>query len=115
MKTITVKNKATMPELKQMAKNRFGNFVKAVVDIKKEVIVLDAEMHADQEQLLLEKNSQQKDLWGINLYPDIKNEDFIEFDSMINLRPSQNNRTRGIDDLKTRKTIIKIVNKLIKK
>lgn len=115
MKIINEKNKIGLSELKKMAKKMFGGLVKAVVDIKKEMMVVDAGMHADEEAVLLEKGSKQNDLWGINIYPENSEEDFIEFDSMINLRPSQGNRSRGIDDSKTRKRIIEIVNQLIKK
>jgi len=92
----------------------YGNLVKAVVDIEKEIMAVDADLHADEEHLLIENGSDQKDLWGINLYPDLTGGDFIEFDSMINLRPSQNNRTRGVDDPKVRKIIVGIVNKIVK-
>jgi len=113
MKTIT--NKITLQELKTIAKKSFGNLVKAVIDIKKEIMVIDAELHADQEALLLQNGSLQQDLWGINLYPFLKENDFIEFDSMINLRPNQGNLSRGIDNPKIQKRIIKIVNKLVQK
>lgn len=109
-----VKDKISLQELKKMAKAGFGNLVKAVVDIENEIMAVDGELHSDQEALLLEKGSKQKDLWGINLYPDNK-DDFIEYDSMINLRPSQNNLTRGVDDPKIRKKIINTVNNLIKR
>jgi hypothetical protein len=62
----------------------------------------------------LEQNSKQGNLWGINLYPEKMGEDFIEFDSMINIRPRQNNRSRGIEDKNVREKIIKIVEKLVK-
>jgi len=52
---------------------------------------------------------------GNKSYPDDKGEDFIEFDSMINLRPSWGNRSRGVDDIETQKKIIAIVNKLVQK
>lgn len=110
-----IKDKIALEELKPMAKKMFGDFVKAVVDIKKEIMVIDAPMHADQEAFLIENGSNQNDLWGINLHPDKVGDDFIEFDSMINLRPSQNNRSRGVDDPKIRLVITKIVNKLISK
>ncbi len=110
-----IKDKISLNELRQMAERRFGNLVKAVVDIKKEVIALDAELHADEEGLLLENGSEQKDLWGINLYPELTNEDFIEFDSMINLRPSCGNLSRDIGNPEIREKIIKIINKLVKK
>lgn len=96
-----------------MAGKLFGNLVKAVVDVEKEIMAVDAELHADEEQVLLEKGSEQKNLWGINIYPELKDENWIEFDSMINLRPSQENRSRGVDNEEIRKRIIKIVNKLV--
>ncbi len=92
-----------------MAERMFGNMVKAVVDIEKKIVAIDAEMHADLEQLLLESNSEQKNLWGINFYPEMTGEDFVEFDSMINVRPSQKNRSRGVDDPEIRKKIIEVV------
>jgi len=77
-------------------------------------MALDAELHADQEALLLEQGSAQENLWGINIYPDLPNEQRIEFDSMINLRPSFGNCSRGVDSPGIQKKIIEIVNKLIK-
>lgn len=94
----------------------FGNFIKAVVDIEKEIMAMDAELHADEEAELLKNGSKQENLWGINLYPESYGQDeFLEFDSMINVRPGQNNRTRSVDNPKIRKKIIKIVSNLVKK
>lgn len=101
-------------ELKQMAVGTFGNLVKAVVDVDREIIAVDAELHSDLEALLLENGSKHKSLWGINLYPEMQGNDFVEFDSMINMRPSQGNRSRGIENEETRKKIIVIVAKMIK-
>jgi hypothetical protein len=71
-------------------------------------------MHADEEQLLLENGSAQENLWGINLYPEkFPDNSWIVFDSMINLRPSYGNRTRGVDNPEIQKKIIAIVNKLV--
>lgn len=109
-----IKDKISMKELQKMAKNRFGDMVKAVVDVEKKIMAIDGELHSDEEALLLKNGSKQENLWGINLYPQ-NEKDFIEFDSMINLRPWQGNRTRGIDDSKIRKLIIQIVDNLINK
>jgi len=109
-----LKKPITREKLSQIAKRRFGNIVKAVVDIQKEVMVIDAELHADQEALMLEQGSSQEDLWGINLYPELKGEDFIEFDSMINLRPSAGYLTRSVADPRIRKSIVSVVRKWIK-
>ena len=96
-----------------MMPNYFGDMVKAVVDIKRKIIGVDAELHADIEQTLLEQGSLQYDLWGINLYPEMEGEDFIEFDSMINIRPGQGNRSRDVQDADTRQKIVETVNYLL--
>lgn len=90
-----------------------NEYAKAVVDIKKKIIAFDAGMHVDLENFLLEEGSEQKNLWGINLHKDLGEDDFIEFDSMINIRPSQNNRSRGVEDENIQKKIIEIVKSLI--
>jgi hypothetical protein len=111
-----IKNNISINELKKMTGKMFGNLVKAVVDAEKEIMAVDAELHSDEEALLLANGSEQRNLWGINLYPEfVGNDNFIEFDSMINLRPSQNNVTRGVDDENIQNKIIQIVNRLIKK
>jgi len=110
----SIKDHITTSELEQMAKNRFGNFVKAVVDIEKNIMVVDAELHADEEAILLENGSKQENLWGINIYPELTGEDLIEFDSMINLKPHQNNKTRSVEDPEIRTKITKIVADLLK-
>lgn len=109
-----INGEMTIKELQVMAEKMFGNFVKAVVDVNRGLMAVDAELHADEEAYLLENGSRQKDLWGINLYPELTGDDFIEFDSMINLRPSQGNLTRGVADKKIQQKIRQIVNKLIK-
>ncbi len=109
-----VKEQISLEELKKMSEKMFGNIVKAVVDIEKEIMVVDAGMHADQETLLLENGSNQNNLWGINLHPEEKDtEDWIEFDSMVNLRPSWGNKSRGVDDPKIQEIIKRIVNRLV--
>ncbi|MCK5466078.1 hypothetical protein KAI56_01085 [Candidatus Parcubacteria bacterium] len=110
-----VNDKISIEELKKIAQDSFGDLVKAVVDIEKKIMIVGGELHADEETLFIENGSQQKNLWGINIYPEIKDENWIEFDSMINLRPSQENRSRGVENPETRKIIIEIVEKLVSK
>lgn len=100
--------------LTEVAEKRFGDMVKAVVDIEKKIIAIGGELHADEEQVLLEQNSKQHNLWGINIYPEKTGDDFIEFDSMINIRPRQNNRSRGVEDKDIQGKIIDIVQSLVK-
>ena len=100
-------------DLKQMAARMFGDLVKAVVDVDRELLAVDAELHADLEAALIQDGSKQRSLWGINLYPEALADQFIEFDSMINMRPSQANRSRGVEDEALRKSIMAVVEKRI--
>lgn len=90
----------------------YGELVKAVVDICRSIMAIGGELHADEEKRLIEDGSRQEDLWGINLYPDECGEDWIEFDSMINIRPAQRNKSRSVEDETIRKEIVRIVSKL---
>ncbi len=111
-----VKDSISIQELKKMTEKMHGNLVKAVVDIEQQIMAVDGEMHADLEENLLENESQQEHLWGINIHPDkIPHESWIEFDSLINLRPSQGNRSRYVENSEIRKKVITIVEKLVKK
>jgi len=98
-----------------MAEARFGDLVKAVVDVRRGVMAVDADLHSDEEALLIEQGSTQGDLWGINLYPDLSTDEWIEFDSMINIRPSQGNRSRGVDDADVRGRILDVVTALVRR
>ncbi|HVU59285.1 MAG TPA: DUF5674 family protein [Candidatus Saccharimonadales bacterium] len=107
MKEIT---SIALDELKEMAAKTYGGLVKADVDVAKGIVLIDMELHADGEAQLLESGSKQSDLWGITLYPDkFGTDDFIEFDSMINLRPSQGNRSRDVEDEAVRAKIRRLV------
>ncbi|MBI3624478.1 hypothetical protein HY218_02475 [Candidatus Saccharibacteria bacterium] len=97
-----------------MAQKMYGNLVKAVVDLKKNSLVVDGEMHADEEHYLLENGSKQQNLWGINLYPGKFGSDaFVEFDSMINIRPRQQNMSRDIEDETIRKQVLAVIAKKV--
>lgn len=91
----------------------YSDFVKAVVDVSRRVMVVGGELHADDEAILLDEGSRQENLWGINLYPSEDDADWIEFDSMINIRPRQGNRSRGVDDRETRRLIREVVDSLV--
>lgn len=104
-----LKDPITLDELKKISAAMFGNMVKAVVDVDRKLIAIDAELHSDLEALLLENGSKQFNLWGINIYPDLSGDDFIEFDSMINVRPSRGNRSRSVEDERIRNMIVGLV------
>ncbi|OGZ40468.1 MAG: hypothetical protein A3B04_01520 [Candidatus Portnoybacteria bacterium RIFCSPLOWO2_02_FULL_39_11] len=110
-----IKHQITMNELREMSQKMYVILVKAVVDIEQEIMAVDGELHADLEILLSEQGSKRENTWGINLYPDIQGEDWVEFDSMINLKPHLGNRTRGVESQEIKDKIIKVVEKLVKK
>ena len=103
----------TRAELAALAENTFGDMIKCVADIKLGLLALDAELHADLERLLLENGSAGEDLWGFNLYPEEEGEDFIEYDSLINIRSWQNNPSRDVLDPDVREAIKQIVGQFI--
>ncbi len=109
-----VVEKLSVAELSAMADKMYGTLVKVDVDIAKRIFIVDMGMHADGEAYLMKNGSKQKDLWGINLHPaDYGTDDFIEFDSMINIRPSQGNASKDVLDLEVRQQIIDLVRKVV--
>ena len=101
--------------VRELAARLFGDMVKAVVDVEIGVMAIGGELHADEESVLLERGSRQSGLWGINLYPDAyPGEDWVEFDSMINIRPGQGNRSRSVDDPHTQEEIRAVVARLVR-
>lgn len=110
-----IKNPISKKDLAEIAANQFGDFVKAVVDVAHTIMAIGGELHADEEAVLLEQGSRQDDVWGVNLYPEKTDEEWIEFNSMINIRPSRGNRSRGVESLEMQSAIRAIVEKLIQK
>ena len=107
-------DRVLVSHLEELAGRMAGQLVKAVVDVADGRLAIGGLMHADEEAVLLDLGSRQRDLWGINLYPDqYGTDDFIEFDSMINLRPGQGNRSRSVDDAGVRAQIRSIVDGLV--
>ena len=100
-------------ELARGSEEQFGDWIKAVVDVSRGIMAIGGDLHADDEAALLADGSRQRDLWGINLYPGESGGDWIEFDSMINLRPSEGNRSRGVDDDRIRTRIREVVGSLV--
>jgi len=113
MRTVTERDRISLDELCRLAAGRFGDMVKAVVDLERRLMIVDADLHADQEARLMADGSRQQDLWGINLYPELPEDEWLEFDSMINLRPSFGNRSRSVDDAGTRARISDLVRELV--
>lgn len=109
-----IRGHIALGDLVTLAEGRFGDLVKAVIDVDRSIMAVGGELHADEEAALLDDGSQQAALWGINLYPaDHGQPDWIEFDSMINVRPSAANRTRSVEDPAMRDRIVAIVERLV--
>ena len=114
METKIVKDSISKKELIDIAKKQFGDLVKAVVDVERGIIAIGGELHSDEEVALMEQEeSKREHTWGINLYPEKSGEELIEFDSIINIKPSFGNRSRDVENPKTKEKIKMIVNKLI--
>jgi Protein of unknown function (DUF5674) len=113
MPILVVNEPISVGDLLAIARGQFGDFVKAVVDVRQEVVAIGAELHADEEALLIEHGARQADLWGINLYPDRPPAEWVEFDSLINVRPSQGNRSRSVEDAALQTRIRAIVLRLL--
>ena len=109
-----VKSFITKAELLEMAKEEFGDVIKAVVDVELKIMAVGGELHADDESLLIEKEgSKRENTWGVNLYLEKSEDDFIEFDSMINLKPGYGNRSRGVEKDEVREKIKQIIKNLV--
>lgn len=100
-------------ELLALAKSGYGEMVKGVIDINKRLLALGGELHSDSEQVLLDRGSKQADLWGFNIYPGKTREEYLEYTSMINIRPRQGNMDRDIKDLNLRRQIKSIVDAMV--
>lgn len=115
METRIIKDSITREELRSLAHEQYGDLVKAVVDVAQGIMGVGGELHVDIQSILIEKeNSRGDTTWGINLYVDKTGDEFVEFDSMINLKPMSGNRTRGIENSETKKSIREIVDRLVK-
>ena len=100
-------------KLRTLAQNTFGDMIKCVADIRLDLLALDADLHADLEQMLLKNGSAQENLWGFNLWVEEAGEDFIEYDSLINIRSWQGNPSRDVLDPEVRENIRQIVEQFI--
>jgi hypothetical protein len=109
-----VRDPVSLEHLRALAEGLFGDLLKVVVDIDGGIMAIGGELHADGEAMLLDAGSSQADLWGINVYPAEHDQPgWIEFDSMINVRPRQGNRSRSVEDAGARARIIEIVEQLV--
>jgi hypothetical protein len=110
-----IKKPIKINELWETKESDFQEMLKIVVDIEREIVAIDAELYADLESILLENGSNQKDIWGANVYPDRIGEDFLEYTAFINIRPSQNNKSMEIIDQEIQRKVKEIATRLLLK
>jgi len=110
-----ISNPTTLAHLTRVAQRTFGDLglVKAVVDVERRIMAIGGGLHVDEQAMLLNHGSRQRDLWGINLYPaQHGSPDWLEFDSTINLRPPVN-RSRSVQDPAIQAAVVDIVRTLV--
>lgn len=110
-----IRDPVPLAAVEELAAQGFGDMVKACVDIVRGVMALGGELHSDEEAALLDDGSKQSDVWGINIYPGEPGDGWIEFDSMINVRPARGNRSRGVDDVSIQARIRQVVEGLVRR
>jgi hypothetical protein len=113
MEIRVVRDTVSRDELTEIAKQQFGDMVKVVVDVEQGIMAIGGELHSDEEAVLLDQGCVLRHLWGINLYPNKVLNEWIEFDSMINVRPSGGNRSRYVESSEIREAVTRIVNRLV--
>jgi hypothetical protein len=106
---LIVRAKIDSQTRKKIAEDLKG-YIKVVVDVRRKVLAAGGEKHVDGERLLLEDGSLQEDLWGAGL--DLETGE-MDFDSLINLRPTQN-RSREILDEEIREKAAAVIQSLLK-
>ena len=109
-----IRDKITKPELEELAKEFYVEMVKGVADIERNIIALGGEWHMDANQVLIEDGSNQQNLWGFNIYLNKPKKEMLEYNSLINIRPNQGNKSMEIENEEIKNKIFEIVNNLVK-
>lgn len=109
MKIHLIKEKAAPEQLLEMLES-LENYIKLAVDVEKEILAGGGILHADCEAVLLENGSEQENVWGADWLPFSQE---VTFESLVNIRPRQNNFGLEIEDEKLREKIEKIVRNLM--
>lgn len=108
MEILIVRAPVDASTLESLAKGWHHTLVKGVADIKTGLVALGGEWHVDANNCLLKEGSEQKNLWGFNLYPKEKGDAAIEYNSFINIRPMQGNQSMEITSEETRSAVRKV-------
>lgn len=108
MEILVVRESVSESALRALAEAWHGTLVKGVADIKTGIVALGGEWHMDANNRLIAEGSDQRDLWGFNIYPKEKGDGAIEYNSLINIRPLQGNRGMDIASEETKKAVRRV-------
>lgn len=108
MKIHIIRERCAEKEIQEMLEE-LETYIKLAVDVKRKILAGGGEYHADCEEVLIENGSRQEDIWGADWYPELRE---VRCGALINIRPSQNNRSMEIEDPALREKIETIVRRL---
>ena len=108
-----INDKISEKELREIAKDFYGNMVKGVVDVEREILAMGGEYHMDANEILIKNKSKQQDIWGFNWYFDKSGDERIEYVSLINIRPGQDNRKMEVQNVFLRDRMKSIILKYL--
>ena len=108
-----INDKISEKELREIAKDFYGNMVKGVVDVEREILAMGGEYHMDANEILTKNKSKQQDIWGFNWYFDKSEDERIEYVSLINIRPGQDNRKMEVQNVFLRDRMKSIILKYL--
>lgn len=113
MRIEIIRTRYTRPRLEELAAENYGTMIKGVVDVRRSMVALGGELHADAEALLIADGSAQEDLWGFNIHPGADKDARLEFTSFINIRPRQGNRAIEVADPELRAQMRAVIDALV--
>lgn len=102
---IITKTKPYSPEEIKKLKEEFGSYIKTVIDVERKICSAGANMHFESEKVLIGEGSNQSSVWGGGVDLETKE---IDFNSFINIRPNDNNKSNEIQDAKIREEYEKL-------
>ncbi len=108
-----IDKKITEKELREIAKKFYGDMIKGVVDIEREILAMGGEYHMDANNILIENNSKQQNIWGFNWYFNKNGDERIEYISLINIRPKQDNRVMEVQNVSLRDKMKRVILKYL--
>lgn len=109
MEILIVREPVDKKTLDALAQTWHHTLVKGVADIKTGLVALGGEWHMDANTKLIAEGSEQPNLWGFNIYQKEKGDEAIEYNSLINIRPAQGNRSMDITNEETQKAVRRVV------